>query len=757
MSETSQQPHRAPERHTRSRARRGTTAAVAALVMGSSLMIASPATADETPSPSPTATTTESSAPTVTAAPATAGVMSIGDPLRVSVGVHASAAALAAGSATMRIGSAPLANAAAARAWADGSAELGGSVAFAPHAVDAIAADGELTSVISVPATDAQLRGLAAGTHPVEVTYTSGTESVTTRTVLTIRAAKAKPVTATVVVPITARPTAEGLLDANTLAELTAPQGELTALVSGLSADTSALLAIDPALVASVRALGTAAPVSAVEWLDALQELPNERFALQFADADVTTQFAAGLTEPLQPMSLSAYMSLDNFAAAPVGPTPTASPSLTASPTPGATPSPTASTQPDDAPPSPTLPTTEQLTDIADALDIWWPAQGSVDAATLDAAVASKTAVITSTAIARTSAGHASAGGANLLTYDPALAETLAEAATTADEGERAERLALMNALVQYQSAGAKGAPVFLAMHRGGGWTADGVRATLDALSVVSGVQTMRASELLATAPVQITPKPAVADADHVHALDGMLADEKKITRFSNVLVEPDLLTGRERARVLRLLTTEWFADPDAFHAAVAAQQKRIPEILSAVSIVQPEKVTLVSSGSQIPMFVKNDLPFDVEVEIVARPDDPRLTVTERTPVLAARSSNTRTAVPVTAGISNGDVVISLELLAENGDAVDGVKYAQVSVRADWERTGIVLLMGSGALLIGFGIFRTIRRRRRAKAAGIVIDKPARRASRDAFRTPDATPTDTNQGAEAAPDEENRG
>ncbi|HAN26073.1 MAG TPA: hypothetical protein DCP95_16120, partial [Microbacterium ginsengisoli] len=68
-----------------------------------------------------------------------------------------------------------------------------------------------------------------------------------------------------------------GLLDA-----------ELTAV-----AGTAAVLAVDPAVVASIRVLGSSAPASARAWLQRLMTLPNERFALQYGDADVATQLEA--------------------------------------------------------------------------------------------------------------------------------------------------------------------------------------------------------------------------------------------------------------------------------------------------------------------------------------------------------------------------------------------------------------------------------------------------------------------------------
>src|SRR5690606_26383410 len=103
---------------------------------------------------------------------------------------------------------------------------------------------------------------------------------------------------------------------------------------------TSAVLAIDPLIPASIRALGTAAPVSAVTWLTRLEALSNERFALQAGDADATVQARAGLTELLTPLPLTSVLTPENFVATETTPTP----------------SPTPSPSPSGSPAEPTLP-----------------------------------------------------------------------------------------------------------------------------------------------------------------------------------------------------------------------------------------------------------------------------------------------------------------------------------------------------------------------------------------------------------------
>src|SRR5690606_22172964 len=87
-----------------------------------------------------------------------------------------------------------------------------------------------------------------------------------------------------VIVPITAGPRSVGLLSADELTEATGPDGRLTALLDAVASAPrlSTILAVDPAVLASIRVLGSAAPTVALDWLDRLDGMPNERFALQF-------------------------------------------------------------------------------------------------------------------------------------------------------------------------------------------------------------------------------------------------------------------------------------------------------------------------------------------------------------------------------------------------------------------------------------------------------------------------------------------
>ena len=70
-------------------------------------------------------------------------------------------------------------------------------------------------------------------------------------------------------------------------------------------------------IIASIRALGNAAPPTARDWLVRLSGLPNDTFSLGFGDADVAGQVQSGLTAPLQPTSLAYALDPKNFTPTP--------------------------------------------------------------------------------------------------------------------------------------------------------------------------------------------------------------------------------------------------------------------------------------------------------------------------------------------------------------------------------------------------------------------------------------------------------
>ncbi|MCD2499862.1 DUF6049 family protein [Microbacterium nymphoidis] len=714
--------------------------------------ISTPASAAPTPSPSPTL-----AEPELSVSPAAGGILRPGQPLRVTADVaNPGDEPLPAGTVSLSLSREPLADRAAVLGWMSG-ARTADAVPVSSTPVPAVNGGAVESAIITTAVTDPIVLALIPGVYAAQVHYSAGTQSLTQRTVITLVAADAAPITTTTVLPITAPAAGGGLLSLDRLAELTGPTGALTAALEAAD-EPSVVLAIDPAIPAAIRALGSTAPPSAVTWLAELLSLKNERFLLPFADADPQVQAAAGLTELLAPLSLEAYLSPDNFRESAVGlPGAEPLPSESPSPTPSESVTPTAADAPTPTPTTPApsgapaLPSLEKLVEVGDALGtLVWPAAGTVTDAVLPLAAGNP--VLVSSDQLATMAARQVVGDSSLIGYDAALADVLRAAAEEPSATARGTLLATATALLRLD-AEQTGGSVVAVIGRGTGTHPEALRATLDAVSSGSLITGQPMSQLLAAQPVAAaltSATPTDASADHAEALRGLLADEEKVTAFSSVLAEPAVLIGRERARILQLLSVAEISRDD-WDSLVAAQRTRTrDEIIGAVSIVRPETVTLVSSGSNIPMKIRNDLDLPVTVVVTATPHDLRLGVRKTTVVEAAAHSNTSFSVPVTAGISNGDVTLELSAASPTGVAIGSVQYAEIRVRADWETIGLVVLGTIVVVLFSLGTWRTIRRRR-ADAASGVAPEPGRREARAAYRAGSAAPDDAASAAEKEP------
>jgi len=72
--------------------------------------------------------------------------------------------------------------------------------------------------------------------------------------------------------------------------------------------------------------------------------------------------------------------------------------------------------------------------------------------------------------------------------------------------------------------------------------------------------------------------------------------------------------------------------------------------------------------------------------------------------------------VPVVAGVGNGDVSLVVSLTSPTGVPIGDSVTIPANVQADWEGLGATILATLVVLVFGIGIWRNIRRRRRARS-----------------------------------------
>ncbi|MCW2162976.1 hypothetical protein B0I12_000102 [Microbacterium hydrothermale] len=672
------------------------TLATLALALGMAAPATAAAAAEATPSPSASA-----SPASLAAAPAANGILRPGDSLSVVATLSAGSTGTTSTPVALSLGRGALTDDAALQRWLSGDATGVSVQQVATGTVDATSSGSQTTTTLSVPATDASLAGLAAGVYPVQVTAAG----LSATSVIVVPADTGAQTPIALVVPITAAPMTRGLLTANELAELTAVDGALSAQLDAVDG-TGATLAVDPAIPAAIRVLGSAAPPTAVAWLQRLLGLPNDRFALQFGDSDVASQLRAGLSGPLAPTSLQTYMSAADFTQS----APAVSAASTPDPSPASTPG------------QPTYPSTAALLDIGTSTpNVYWPATGSAGSDTVAALGALGSAddpahvLVPSTSVAGGARqAAASVGGVSTPVYDAEVSRALADAAGQNDATFRGASLAAAQGYLALARATTGAQPVLAVLDRGTDRSRVSLRATLGLIATAPGFAGSRLAAVASSPASEITLTDPVVDDARVGDVGALLDDEQVIDRFATILDQPELLTGRERAEVLQVTSISWTGD--AARQAVSDHRDATRTTLDSVGILSSD-FRLVSSSAPLRPWVRNDLPWPVTVVLSVRPDDARLRVQPRTTVDAQASANTRVEVPVEARIANGEVSVDLQLFSPSGEPIGQPQAVDVEVRAEWESIGLIVIIVLVVAFLSLGVVRTVARRRRAAAA----------------------------------------
>lgn len=658
-----------------------------AIVLGAAAPVSA---ATPTPSPSPAGSVE------VSVAPLSGGVLAAGEALTALVSLENDTASRAPGStAELLLGDAPLNGSAALGDWLSGSTDVPAGRVVGSSAVEETAPGQSSSASVVVAADDPAIAGRGAGVYPLWVSLAGKTA----RSVVTIGTGPSG--TVAVIVPITAPALTAGMLSTDELSSLTASDGALTAQLDAV-AGTSAILAVDPAIVAAIRARGTSAPESARVWLQRLMDLPNPRFALQYGDADVSTQFAAGLDAPLTPTSLNAYVDLK---AQPAQPTPAPTDQQQSEPTP---------------------PTLDALLDVGAGATptIYWPPSGTASpelVGWLTAATPGAITIVDSTQVSAASTSHARTGGGELLVASAGASAALQAASTATQPTTRAADAAAAAAHLTFASASAQGSPVLVTLGRSATRDPQGLRGAISAAT--TGMTAVGLSSVLGASPTETQVSAGSVDPSRPAALTSMLAGAAQIDSFATILDDPSLLTGRERAAILQVLGGAWLGDPSAWQTAVDAHAEATATTLDSVSIVPSTALNLLTAGTNLRFWVRNDLPYPVNVVLVAAPDDLRVDVERENAVVAAASANTLVEVPVNARIGNGDVKIDLSLRSPAYVPIGQTQTVDVNVRADWEGIGLAALVALAAGFLTIGVVRTIRRRKRDKADAARTDE----------------------------------
>ncbi len=534
--------------------------------------------------------------------------------------------------------------------------------------------------------------------------------SPTTATVVTPGSG---PLSVSIVVPLTLDVGATGLLDSTQLAEATDVGGALTLQLDAI-AGTSVVVGLDPMIVASIRVLGTSAPVSATDWLARLEALSNETFLLAYADADPVAAADVDALDVLTPMGFDHAIDPADF-----GPAGTPAPTDGADgTTPGSTPTPTPTTSPGENAPPP-LPTTADLLAWTVALDsIAWPAEGTTltaDAAARLAAAGYSDVIVDSSAVTGSDQALVDLGGLRAVTADGNLSELVRRTAD-ASPSTLAPTLAELGAALDAAVAAAPGRTVVATLDRG--WWTGGAQLG-PALAAVAGsgsAQLVGLSEIVNGPAAEGTLAESTVVDERTAQVTQLVLAERAEHRYLVIAETPLVVEAPRRLALLALLGTGWADSITQWGTATNTFLEESDAIRTAVQIVESTDVFLPGDNADLPVSVSNALAVPVTVNVTITPLRPLLHVPNPTVAVTIDPDSTnRAKIPVQA-IVNGDVTVRTTLTAADGTAVGTPQYTKIILQAGWETAGTVVAAVLVVLVFGGGIVRNVLKRRRARS-----------------------------------------
>jgi len=200
-------------------------------------------------------------------------------------------------------------------------------------------------------------------------------------------------------------------------------------------------------------------------------------------------------------------------------------------------------------------------------------------------------------------------------------------------------------------------------------------------------------------------------------AIGRMVETEARLAEFATVLTDESLITGPTRRQLLSLLDVAWLDDPDAWESEVGDWLAEQRATLGSVSVVPSSTINVVSTETGVPTTIENTLPYPVTVVVDVAPSNGRLIVEDQVEATVEPQSRSTVRVPVAAGVGNGEVSLAVSLTSTAGVPIGTTVTIPANVQADWEGLGAAILAVIVVLVFGIGLWRNIRRRRRARLA----------------------------------------
>ncbi len=529
---------------------------------------------------------------------------------------------------------------------------------------------------------------------------------------VTSRSAEGTPVSLAVLVPLTVRPTASGLIDATTLAGYTAPLGVLTRQLDAVY-DTPAVIGLDPMIIASIRVLGTSAPQSAIDWLKRLHGASNEIFALAYADADVASLARVDALALQAPIGFDFAIDPGHFGAAvTASPTPTASASATASPTPSASPTP-------GSPTTPPLPTTaaEVLDWTYTLKNIAWPADDTVlpgDIAAMTAA-GYQNVVLSSTNVSSSISGAVNLGSLQGIVADSGISSLVRDAVYETGSGAQEAALSRLNSALTGLEAVSPGRTVVATLDRHWPLGSLNLDALFTDLAAQTSATTVGMTAVLAGAHPAAQVVQEVDDATRLAQLHSIVDATRLEAAFATAATDANLVLEPRRLQLLSLLAVTWLRGTNDWSTEVGAFLADSVTLRDSVKIVSGSDLFVGAGQTNIPVTVSNALRYPVTVYVNVASTNSRLQVQKQNvPLKVEPGSSNKAAIPVQA-LSDGKVITTVTISSVAQVQLGAPDYVTIDLQPGWEGVGTTVIVVLLVLIFGGGIARNIYKRRPAR------------------------------------------
>lgn len=341
-----------------------------------------------------------------------------------------------------------------------------------------------------------------------------------------------------------------------------------------------------------------------------------------------------------------------------------------------------------------------------------WPAEGSVDEGTVSFLEANgiSSLVLTSENVAQEGGPRAEIGAGSALITDAALGEASRQAVSATTETERGAALSEVASRLAL-SAQTEVPGVVLGMDRGAVADAENPDALLTTIGALDWVDpTLHTDQRAGSASL----KSADTLEDRRELLRTAVNRESAVDEVGAILAHPEYLSGYQRTRLLNLFATRYAASDADFPDAAVDFRKRDAELMEGVRAISTEHTQLVGASTRVPVQLRNSLPFEAVVSVRVDPSSAALTLPERSfPDVRVGAEGTEgLLVPVQSRVSSGESGLVVNITDATGKLTIYTGTLSISIRSSVETIALWGLGVLATLLLGFGIWRSVRRRK---------------------------------------------